>query len=199
MSLEDIDAALTLVRRKTRPKLKNQKKQRQEHNQEQSLKLSYFRAGAAAINRYGRLWISGGTDKDNNVLSTIETIGFTGQAAVGIKLPVPLTHHCMVKLNPDLALIIGGFDGTNVVSQTHFFEMQDGDRKFTDGPPLSQAKRGMACEILKTDLAQYLIVAGGDTGNSEVAAEDLTSTKFATTEYLLIDNPTQWNIGRFKA
>ncbi len=77
--------------------------------------------------------------------------------------PDARSSHCLVQLDLDIYMILGGrFDRDNLISTTVIYD--DGDQTFTPGPGLNNAKFQMNCGVLltKIDNVKVVIVAGGE-------------------------------------
>ncbi len=150
-------------------------------------------AVSAVIDNGLTLWITGGRDKDDNLLDSSELIAFRGGDLVvpevhseeGPDLPEKLQGHCLVMVTKhgDHAVILGGKSSTVVENKTwHLTDIhQDDHQSWTQGPDMNVARVSHLCGMLKDTVTNQsvIIVAGGSI--------DYGAAGIASVEYLWID------------
>ena len=79
----------------------------------------------------------------------------------GPDLPVPMMQHCFVKVDSNLALLIGGeTTEKSVLNNVWYYDIQA--QAFTPGPPMSSPRRSHACALIQdTVTSEALVVCAG--------------------------------------
>ncbi len=151
-----------------------------------SVEMSTPRVDAASIvintgSDTGRLWITGGTMTISNswtYLATTEFISFVpfGPGGIGPHLHVEqgpelveaVKSHCMVNVDDQTALLIGGhrFDDKDETDQVWTFDLRSppDDTKWQQGPSLLAPRFSHACSLIKDKETgnRLVIVVGGE-------------------------------------
>ncbi len=140
-------------------------------------KLQASRIGAASlvINNGTSFWITGG--KDNNHLfqtSEIVELTETGDSLItreGPTLPKKLRHHCLTRVGPSIAIMVGGDkcqDDTGHCFEQSSWSINLDSMIWSLQGPLNMAREKHACCVLKDssdpDNARKIIVASGGDG-----------------------------------
>ncbi len=97
-------------------------------------------------------------------------------AELGPEMPMPLSHHCLVKVDEMLAIVTGGFTSNKVVSNSSFFFNIAGSNplSWTLAPSLTLPRHSHSCGVLTgANGGPIVIVAGGDTDTDDVSTEFL--------------------------
>ena len=116
------------------------------------VKMSEARAGAASVVINNKLWITGGNNGSDSIISTTEYIvlgasGTNGISLPGPDLPVGLTGHSMVLLNETACMIIAGDDGSNGnIGQTYIYDSEWAYWK--KGPNINSRKNHGSAKII---------------------------------------------------
>ena len=120
------------------------------------------------------LWVTGGlasiegTLPLKDVLSSTELIDAEYKTHTpGPELPSKLYSHCVLSIDPNLAMIVGGYEGNTrdeavPTKKTYFYDLQT--NHWTPGPDLNTARADLACSVLKVGADTYVIVTGGSIG-----------------------------------
>jgi hypothetical protein len=95
--------------------------------QQSSMKEKRFYSGFAISKDLRSLYVSGGSSDGSSASNTMEYSSSGVWYYVSTTIPVPIKHHCMVRLNSTL-ILVGGLTGFNsqsesVSSQTYFFNL----------------------------------------------------------------------------
>ncbi len=140
--------------------------------------LGLPRNGAATLTAdYGKsLWVTGGSsDGDDLLLSSTEYVSHQSQSRlVGPLLPTihGLKHHCLVKVNAETALMIGGENhegGHDAMTWFYRMSSRTEDEIVMEGPSLNQARSMHVCGVLRDktlpddSTKRIVVVAGGKT------------------------------------
>ncbi len=130
------------------------------------LKQSVGFAASAVVGDRKFLWVTGGWAPG----ARAETAFITGGSRVdGPTLPIPLHHHCMVEIEENKIMVVGGHTGKEGSADAFIYDLTDlGSPKLeeTPRPKLTTSKWGFGCG-LTTDYktgAPVVLVAGGDPG-----------------------------------
>jgi len=98
-----------------------------------------------SLNGHEILLITGGFSK-NEAEATVQSYnGNSWNQDNNHVLPLPNWQHCLIKINDSTLLMIGGESGS-ITSKTFFFHI--GETKWTPGPALNIARKGLGCGIL---------------------------------------------------
>ena len=95
-------------------------------------------------------------------------------AELGPVMPMPLSHHCLVKINETTAIATGGFTSNNIATNNSFYyQISDSSpMTWTLGQSLILPRHSHSCELLtSTNAVPIVVVAGGDTDNDDVSTE----------------------------
>ena len=137
--------------------------------------MKEVRAHATAVILSGHqlLWVTGGMwDIEKTPHKSTEFV--TEETSIqGPDLPNPLSSHCMVTLQPDQIMIIGGFKNRARSEETYIFHMSNLDNvTYERGPDLSEKKNGMACGMIVTeDTGEQIVVSAG--GHTTEITDDI--------------------------
>ena len=129
--------------------------------------------GAASIllNSSTVLWVTGGTSgHQNGVPITTKSTEYVrlesgktwkGETVSGPDLPVAVRGHCLVKLNEETVIMIGGANWSNsqYYHETWLFHVKN--ESWTEGPPVNSKREGHMCGIIDFNNTQMVVVAGG--------------------------------------
>ncbi len=123
----------------------------------------------------------------NSLLKQIHAIGFRTQpiavtqylklnkvAELGPLMPMPLSHHCLVRINETTAIATGGFMSNNMATNNSFYyQISDSSQMiWTLGQSLILPRHSHSCGVLTSAKAvPIVVVAGGDTDNDDVSTE----------------------------
>ncbi len=128
--------------------------------------MSQARWGAASIVIHdgNTLWVTGGTNGRNDLSST-EFITLTDGSGPGPDLPVPVRSHCLVELDADRIMLIGGVSSSGGETRskgTWIFHMNT--LEWTMGPDLRIGRRYHSCGIVRDEdngtITDLLVVTG---------------------------------------
>ncbi len=101
------------------------------------------------------LWVTGGAGR-----KTTEYVSPGKESVYGPDLPASRLGHCLVQLDKETYMIIGGFasDGTR---SSYLFHVEN--QTWTRGPNLSREKVYITCQVLETSngAERIVVVAGG--------------------------------------
>ena len=99
-------------------------------------------AASAVLANETTLWVTRGytSDQENKPLDSTELIDIErGTNDEGPTLPMPLLFHCLVQLNNDQVLLVGGMnDQKEAEDDTYLFDYPS--RTWKGGPPLKHAR-----------------------------------------------------------
>ncbi len=132
------------------------------------------------------LWVTGGTNKDGNVVSSTELITVTKQKEHAPKysvsskaapdLPVTVGAHCLLKLNDSTAFLIGGI---TVGKKTFFLDINTDLGQevfdFAPGPEMSTGRFAHVCGMMTNpgDGSDAVVAAIGGFNAGGLASTDL--------------------------
>ena len=106
------------------------------------------------------MWITGGYDVNNIVLSSTEFVTVNGSTA-GVNLPFTVYDHCMVQYQQDAILLIGGTQNRKQYSgKTWIIDTINGFN-ITEGPDLKQGRRSHSCGKMKDEYGNVLVIVAG--------------------------------------
>ncbi len=111
-------------------------------------------------------------------LSDTQLVTFNEKTVFGPPMPMPLSHHCLVRINSSLVIIAGGNTDNGIKSKsTILYDIVQS--KWFFGPELSLPRTRHACGNLRTSDAndesseELIVVTGGDTEISDTNTEIL--------------------------
>ena len=108
-------------------------------------KLKTERSDHASIELLGKLWVTGGSNKYGETLSSTEFVSTTGVVVRGPDLPQKTVKHCMAKLMDGKVMILGGrWYGRSVL----IYDPEMGT--FTDGPKMISERETAACTVFNS-------------------------------------------------
>jgi hypothetical protein len=133
--------------------------------------LSKPRSGAAsvAINET-TLWLTGGMMGTSEYFvpqkssEIIQLGGETTTVTAGQDLPVILNQHCMLLLNATTIIVIGGTSGNALSSASYYFDIQQLEGQWVQGPSMLEKRESHACGIFTSNFhnnQRTLVVTGG--------------------------------------
>ena len=133
----------------------------------------------------GKLWILGGSDENNNILSSTEYIFADGKNEEGPPMPIALDRHVMVKINGTTSLLVGGWMGNSANNQKSWYY----NDKWHIGPNLPKARNGHSVGIVRDSVTtqDYLVVTGGYNGSfqfNDVEILSVTGNAWETGKFL---------------
>ena len=110
-------------------------------------------------------------------------------AELGPEMPLPLSHHCLVKIDESLAVVTGGFTSDNLMTDGSFY-YQISSQTWTLAPSLALPRHSHSCGVLRSltdgaDAVPIVVVASGDTEVDDVSTEFLA---FPHSNQQTIDN-----------
>ena len=113
----------------------------------------------------GGLILSGGYT-GSNFLDSVEVFYTTGWEATFPSIPTTVYQHCMVSINDETLLVIGGIQGSEYSTKTYLYlSLID---VWMEGPPLNVARSRHSCGVIKgaadSDVSRVIVVAGGYNG-----------------------------------
>ena len=166
-------------------------------------------AASAVVANESLLWVTGGSSlvaqNDSHPLDSIEA-GAThpldstefvdvqyGTSMAGPRLPQPLHFHCLIQLNPDQVLLVGGLnDRGEPVDKTYLFDYPS--KTWTEGPPLNYERYGQACGsfYMETSRGHFELVA------LVVGGRNFRNLKWARTpvEHINMIRDQKWSLGK---
>ncbi len=149
-----------------------------------------------------KLWITGGVSNfdgpleqdDRMTLVSTEFISLDAFPQFGPDLPNPTSSHCLVKLSPTMAFLIGGlvtyFDPTTYALTsidrypfTYFYTTETG---WTAGPLLQRDRYNHVCGVL---------IDGGNQDKIVVTTGGMGNALHLETELLIVHQDLSWTIG----
>ena len=152
-------------------------------------RMTEKRRRAASVVFKGRLFVSGGRNKNNARLKTTEWIDVHNGSTTGGDLPIPLSSHSMevIQTIPSLSvMVIGGWSDDGISKKTYFGNPLE--QEWTSGPDLIRARSSHASAIINEDDRKFIIVSGGRTTGSTITT---------TVEFLeLTSSVWQWKPGK---
>ena len=134
------------------------------------------------IDSNARLVIAGGANSDNTNLATIELVAPNTQPKTFPKeLSAGVKKSCIVQLDYDIVMIIGGKEDNGPTDKTHIIFFAN--NTIVPGPRLLTARQAFACNILRVEDEDYIIVAGGHNGGLLRTTEILAKANFLKSEW----------------
>lgn len=131
------------------------------------------RAGSAAITMESHMWITGGWDGSNVLMSTeiVDVVSSPAFVVQGPELPMAMSGHCIVKVNGTTVLFV-------YKRKTFFFDYAT--QAWANGPDTNHERLSSGCGIMEN----VVVVAGGHFSET-------------TTEFLTLDDPNglKWSAG----
>lgn len=111
-------------------------------------------------------WVSGGEDKMGNPLKSSELRWSNGTWGAGPVLPVPITGHCVVQIQRDLSVIIGG----KPYHDNYIYNWRT--RKWSTFYQLQTSRFYHGCGLIRNNVLgsgfdQDIIVVGGASNTDE--------------------------------
>ena len=141
---------------------------------ESNLNTAGNNAATGSVIMNNKLVLAGGYN--GNRLSTIEVVApNTEPVTLPIRLPLGMSGSCIVPMDTNTFMIIGGYDGSKR-RETYFFNMAKNER--TIGPSLMTARSYFACNTMTVNGEDYIIVAGGY--GAEKSTEYLPSANYGS-------------------
>ena len=131
-------------------------------------------SGSTVINNT-YLWIGGNSYNYNQKLSLLVD-PYEGTVQPGPELPYNVGHQCMVNINEDLVMFIGGYNGTSL-DETRIYSFTQNSWEM--GPTLTRARNGPACALITLGSKQVIFIADYD-----------------SSEYLALDGTNTWKQGK---
>ena len=131
-------------------------------------------SGSTVINNT-LLWIGGNYVSYNQKLSLLVD-PYEGAVQPGPELPYNVGEHCMVNINEDLVMFIGGYNGTSL-DETRIYSFTQNSWEM--GPTLTRARNGPACALITLGSKQVIFIADYD-----------------SSEYLALDGTNTWKQGK---
>ena len=137
---------------------------------------------ASVVLESEKLWILGGKNKENYLLSSTEYIFIDGRTEYGPYMPTELYGHAMAKINETAFILAGGYGYDGYSKGTWYY---NGD--WIDGPDLQKGRRGHSVGIVRDPFTTYVVVAGGYDGTylNDVEILDVKQNKWWETGKLL--------------
>ncbi len=136
-------------------------------------------AAGIVTNDGSGLWITGGllVERYNSTQYV-----YPGKDSVpGPTLPTSMEQHCLVQLDDETYMILGGLTSLGVTSNTFFFHA--GNQTFTPGPKLTRKKTQMQCGVIETDDGSVLVVvAGGGYDSIDNNKDEIEAWTFGSSE-----------------
>ena len=134
-------------------------------------------SGSTVLNKT-TLWIAGNSEHENgnNMNTSILVNPFEGTVEPGPELPYNVRTQCMININEDQVMFVGGYDGTLSLDETRIYSfLQD---SWEMGPTLTSRRGVPACALLTLGSKKVIFVV-----------EDYTS------EYLELNGDNIWKEG----
>ena len=125
--------------------------------------------GFAQLN--GGFWVTGGHAP--SLTTSTEIIHLNGTISLDKPLPTVQAGHCMVTLNQNDVLIIGGYPPANF-KKTMFYKKNS--RSYTNGPRMNHNRYSHACCVFNSQLhkGQPVVLAAGGAFGPTVELLDYT-------------------------
>ena len=127
--------------------------------------LKKARASARAVTVGNKLWITGGFDDSLYELKSTEFVDpDCGTVQDGPDLPHELSSHCLVMVNSTLAMLLGGLNTHFYTDyQTWFYNFENEDSSWVEGPTFIQSRYSHVCGKIKDlkDGKTVIVAAGG--------------------------------------
>ncbi len=132
-------------------------------NVQTTMKVSRLRASAIPLVD-GGLWITGGASPNITDFNTTEFVAPGQVSDFGPALPDSFFDHCLVELDKESWMIIGGVK--DIAPTAGSYILNKGDEEWTPGPNLSASKYMSMCQVLETGNGgeKIVVVAGGYNG-----------------------------------
>ena len=121
---------------------------------------------SSAVSSDNVIFIAGGQGAYGLLLNSTEIITINDDndilAVSGPDMPLNLQHHCLVFLNPDSIMIIGGRDiFERPQENTYRLELNKTPMFWSLAPRLNQKRLGHSCGLLELGSKRFVVVAGG--------------------------------------
>ena len=122
-----------------------------------ALNTERYMAATGSVLMTNKLVLAGG--KASNRVSTIELASpNTRSTTLSVRLPVGLSHSCIVPWDSDTFMVIGGDDGGSK-KKTYFVHMNNDT--ITNGPNLLKGRYYLACHEMIVNNEAFILVTGG--------------------------------------
>ena len=131
-----------------------------------------------------KLWITGGATGTARMSNT-ELI-YQDKVLPGPELPLAVNSHCIIPLNTQEYLLVGGNSNQGISAKTFIYDFTNG--VWRNGPNLNFARNSHACGIMMVNSKSVAVVSGG---LSENGALD-------STEFLNVELSEKWEIGKLQ-
>ena len=135
-------------------------------------------SGSTVINNT-YLWIGGNYYGYNQKLSLLVD-PYEGTVQPGPEIPFNVGGQCMVNINEDRVMFIGGiggYNGTTSLAETRIYSFAQNSWEM--GPTLTRARNGPACALITLGSKQVIFVA-----------------QYEAAEYLELDGTNTWKQGK---
>lgn len=140
---------------------------------------------ASLVKKASELWITGGINSHFTPLKSTELLDATNKIiSKGPELPIPLQLHCLVKLNDDQVVFIGGKTTNGTVNSTFLYDFTNA--QWIRGPDLQVPRFGQFCTLIQTHLGFLILVVGGKNRHEKT---------LMTMEWLRLDHDHEWKSG----
>merc|ERR1719400_466737 len=130
------------------------------------------------------MWITGGYTGSTTTSSTEYLFG-NGTIKAGPNLPVPLNYHCVVRLDNDTAMVIGGI---SALPKTTTFYFDIASEAFSHGPDLLNQRYLHSCAVYQSARHENRPVVAVTGGSGPTSTTRIVEILDYTTE-----NP-QWTL-----
>ena len=134
-------------------------------------------SGSTVINNT-YLWIGGNYYGYNQKLSLLVD-PYEGTVQQGPEIPYNVGHQCMINIDEDKVMFIGGYNETSYLDETRIYSFTQNSWKM--GPILTRSRYFHACALITLGSKQVILVAQDD-----------------TSEYLVLDGTNTWKQGKKK-
>ena len=116
---------------------------------------------ASVVLNESTLWITGGLGVDYQGLNSTELVDLNQNKSFesSIKLPNNLQLHCLIKLNENQVMLVGGFSSNGPEARTYLFDFDT--MTWYPGVNLTYPRYGHSCGLFKKGGSATAVVVGG--------------------------------------
>ena len=127
----------------------------------------------------------GGNDGSND-LNSSEFLSLSNGSQPGPQLQYGISFHCVIKIDPKTALVIGGLQDGVTSKDTWIINLANENNSFKKGPSLKMGRRLMSCGKMSDSNGKSIFVV---TGGKDQSGATLDSTE------ILHSLEGSWNFG----
>ena len=156
-------------------------------NSDQELQLMERRrfASSVVLNET-RLWVIGGVDERWKNVNSSEFISLDQPVEDGPKLPINVSHHCMVQVDSKSIYLIGGRQNSGFSQDTWIIDPTN-SFAIKKGPKLNYAREGHSCATMRLNNKTFIVVLGTGSFFDESIRIEILDTSLPTNTWKIAE------------